>query len=164
MTEQGADRQSARPGRSGDLRPAEYRDDNWDAGSWGWKNGRNDEDVTAPVAMPNLEPAPVTSATLFSKDMFTGLPLECSGQDNSIAKIRCHQLLVSLNCVFDASLVPETCLEPLSLPVCCLDSIRQAKADPPLVLCARSQAWLRYWRSLAWWQGRMSFAPVGEIS
>ena len=24
--------------------------------------------------------------------------LECSGQDNSIAKIRCHQLLVSLNC------------------------------------------------------------------
>jgi hypothetical protein len=39
------------------------------------------------------------------------------------------QFLISLNCVFDASLVPETCLEPLSLPVCCLDSIRQAKAD-----------------------------------
>jgi hypothetical protein len=39
------------------------------------------------------------------------------------------QYLISLNCVFDASLVPETCLEPLSLPVCLLDSIRQAKAD-----------------------------------
>src|SRR5919206_5059611 len=36
-------------------------------------------------------------------------------------------------------------------------------AEPPLVLCARSQAWLRYWRSLAWWQGHMSFDPVGEI-
>ena len=44
MTEQGADRQSARPGRSGDLRPAEYRDDNWDAGSWSWKNNRSGED------------------------------------------------------------------------------------------------------------------------
>src|SRR3954451_10315366 len=37
-------------------------------------------------------------------------------------------------------------------------------AEPPLVLCARSQAWLRYWRSLAWWQGPTSFDPVGEIS
>jgi hypothetical protein len=39
------------------------------------------------------------------------------------------QLPISPNCVFDASLVPETCLETPFLPVCCLDSIRQAKAD-----------------------------------
>ena len=26
------------------------RNDNWDAGSWGWKNARNNEDVAAPVA------------------------------------------------------------------------------------------------------------------
>ena len=26
------------------------RDDNWDAGSWAWKNARNNEDVAAPVA------------------------------------------------------------------------------------------------------------------
>src|SRR6266852_9823658 len=37
-------------------------------------------------------------------------------------------LPISPNCVFDASLVPETCLESPSLPVCFLDSIRQAKA------------------------------------
>src|SRR6266852_7226982 len=36
---------------------------------------------------------------------------------------------ISPNCVFDASLVPETCLESPSLPVCFLDSIRQAKAE-----------------------------------
>src|SRR6266849_9378061 len=40
-----------------------------------------------------------------------------------------RQLLISPNCVFDASLVPETCLESPSLPVCFLDSIRQAKAE-----------------------------------
>ena len=39
------------------------------------------------------------------------------------------QLLISLNCVFDASLVPETCLEFPFLPVRSRDSIRQAKAD-----------------------------------
>src|SRR5271155_3629154 len=39
------------------------------------------------------------------------------------------QVLISTDCVFDASLVPETCLEFLSLPMCLRDSIRQAKAD-----------------------------------
>jgi hypothetical protein len=33
------------------------------------------------------------------------------------------------------------------------DLVRQAKADFPLVLRAHIKAWLRYWRSLAWWQG-----------
>ena len=39
------------------------------------------------------------------------------------------QLLISPDCVFDASLVPETCLEFPPLPMCFRDSIRQAKAD-----------------------------------
>ena len=46
------------------------------------------------------------------------------------------------------------------------DRVRQAKAHEILVLSARIRAWLRYWRSLAWWQGlshRCSFDPVGEI-
>lgn len=41
------------------------RDDNWDAGSWGWKNGRNNEDVRAPVSnidgnriVDDIAPAP----------------------------------------------------------------------------------------------------------
>ena len=29
------------------------RDDNWDSGSWSWKNNRNNEDVQAPV--PNID-------------------------------------------------------------------------------------------------------------
>jgi maleamate amidohydrolase len=29
------------------------RDDNWDSGSWSWKNGRSDEDTAAPV--PNID-------------------------------------------------------------------------------------------------------------
>jgi len=33
------------------------------------------------------------------------------------------------------------------------DRVRRAKADFQLVPCARIKAWLRYWRSLAWWQG-----------
>src|SRR5438034_7699548 len=46
------------------------------------------------------------------------------------------------------------------------DRVRQAKAYEILVLSARIRAWLRYWRSLAWWQGlshRCSLDPVGEI-
>src|SRR5438067_13476287 len=46
------------------------------------------------------------------------------------------------------------------------DRVRQAKAHEILVLSARIRAWLRYWRSRAWWQGlshRCSFDPVGEI-
>ncbi len=46
------------------------------------------------------------------------------------------------------------------------DPVRQAKADLPLVPRARLKAWLRYWRSLAWWQGLSMlrpFDPVGEI-
>jgi hypothetical protein len=39
------------------------------------------------------------------------------------------KLLISPDCVFDASLVPETCLEFPFLPMCFRDSIRQAKAD-----------------------------------
>ena len=31
------------------------RDDNWDSGSWGWKNGRNGEDSGPPVAATNLD-------------------------------------------------------------------------------------------------------------
>jgi hypothetical protein len=46
------------------------------------------------------------------------------------------------------------------------DPAGQAKAAYPLVLRARWRAWLRYWRSLAWWQApslRWLFDPVGEI-
>jgi hypothetical protein len=45
-------------------------------------------------------------------------------------------------------------------------SCSAAKADFPLVLLARIKAWLRYWRSLVWWQIpsiRLGFDPVGEI-
>jgi hypothetical protein len=42
---------------------------------------------------------------------------------------RSGQLLISPDCVFDASLVPETCLELPSSPEWSGDSIRQAKAD-----------------------------------
>jgi hypothetical protein len=34
-----------------------------------------------------------------------------------------------------------------------VDPVRQAKADFRLAPRARIKAWLRYWRSLAWWQG-----------
>src|SRR5438876_10180924 len=47
------------------------------------------------------------------------------------------------------------------------DQVRQAKAERVMVLRARVRAWLRYRRSLAWWQVpsmRWSFDPVGEIS
>lgn len=46
------------------------------------------------------------------------------------------------------------------------DRVRQAKAERIMVLCARVRAWLRYRRSLAWWQAtsmRWTFDPVGEI-
>src|SRR6266852_412690 len=63
------------------------------------------------------------------------------------------RLLTSLDRIFDASLAPETCLEFPVFANLIQDSIRQAKAETSLVLRARSQAWPRYWRSLAWWQG-----------
>jgi maleamate amidohydrolase len=31
------------------------RDDNWDAGSWGWKNDRNDEDRTTKTVLANID-------------------------------------------------------------------------------------------------------------
>jgi len=63
--------------------------------------------------------------------------------------------------------VPKTCLELLQFAILIWDQIRQAKADFLLVLLVPGlRAWLRYWRSLAWWQGRSLrtlFDPVGEI-
>ncbi len=44
---------------------------------------------------------------------------------------------MSLNCVFDASLVPETCLEFPAFANLIQDSIRQAKAEIRLALRAR---------------------------
>ena len=67
--------------------------------------------------------------------------------------------VTSLDRVFDASLAAETCLEFPILANLIQDSIRQAKAETSLVLRARSQAWLRYWRSLAWWQGPRCNGP-----
>ena len=65
------------------------------------------------------------------------------------------------------SLVPKTCLELLLFAILIWDQIRQAKADFLLVLLVPGlRAWLRYWRSLAWWQGLSMlrpFDPVGEI-
>src|SRR5438876_8386950 len=64
------------------------------------------------------------------------------------------------------SLVPETCHKLRTFANLVADPVRQAKADFPLVLRARIKAWLRYWRSLAWWQAssrRRLFDPVGEI-
>src|ERR1019366_3383976 len=65
------------------------------------------------------------------------------------------------------SLVPKTFLECLRFCKTTSDQIRQAKADLLIGAShARMKAWLRYWRSLAWWQGRLiraSFDPVGEI-
>jgi hypothetical protein len=49
----------------------------------------------------------------------------------------CGQLLVSPDCAFDASLVPETCLEFSPLPVWSRDSIRQANAANDMALRAR---------------------------
>src|SRR5216684_3824621 len=66
------------------------------------------------------------------------------------------------------SLVPKTCLELPLFAILIWDQIRQAKADFQLVLLVPGlRAWLRYWRSLAWWQGgslRPPFDPVGEIT
>ena len=45
--------------------------------------------------------------------------------------------------------------------------VRQLKPTPTGASTVRRKAWLRYWRTLAWWQGpsvRRSFDPVGEIS
>jgi hypothetical protein len=75
-------------------------------------------------------------------------------------------VLVSPNCVFDASLVPETCLEFSTLPV--WSGIRFGKLRPiyDMALRARRLAWLWYWRSLVWWQGpscKRPFDPVGEF-
>src|SRR5262244_3681096 len=64
------------------------------------------------------------------------------------------------------SLVPETCRQVFPYANLAEDRVRQAKADFPLVLLARIKAWLRYWRSLVWWQipsMRLGFDPVGEI-
>ena len=46
-------------------------------------------------------------------------------------------------------------------------SCSAAKADFPLVLLARIKAWLRYWRSLVWWQIpsiRRDLTPLGRFS
>lgn len=63
--------------------------------------------------------------------------------------------------------MPKTCLALRLFAILMWDQIRQAKADFLLVLLVPGlRAWLRYWRSLAWWQGqflRMLFDPVGEI-
>ena len=64
--------------------------------------------------------------------------------------------------------MPRTCLEPWLFAILISDQIRQAKAAFQMVLLLPGlKAWLRYWRSLAWWQGRSlrpPFDPVGEIS
>ena len=44
-----------------------------------------------------------------------------------------------------------------------LDSVRQAKAENSLVLRARTKAWPRYWRSLAWWQGPCCNGPLTPL-
>ena len=31
------------------------RDDNWDSGSWSWKNNRSDEDQTTKTALANID-------------------------------------------------------------------------------------------------------------
>src|SRR2546425_10454214 len=65
------------------------------------------------------------------------------------------------------SLAPETCGEHPRFANLSEDQVRQAKAERTLVLRARVRAWLRYRRSLAWWQGPSlgwRFDPVGEIS
>jgi len=63
--------------------------------------------------------------------------------------------------------VPKTCLELLLFAILIWDQIRQAKADfLGVLLVPGLRAWLRYWRSLAGWQGRSLrtlFDPVGEI-
>ena len=58
------------------------------------------------------------------------------------------------------SLVPETCHNLRTLANLVADQVRQAKADFPLVLRARIKAWLRYWRSLVWWQMRLIRPPL----
>jgi hypothetical protein len=50
------------------------------------------------------------------------------------------------------SLVPETCLQLCIVCILIEGLARQAKAEFSMVLRARWRAWLRYWRSLAWWQ------------
>src|SRR3989454_3160463 len=61
------------------------------------------------------------------------------------------------------SLAPETCLELSAFAILIQDSIRQAKAENSLVLRARPQAWPRYWRSLAWWQGPRCNGPLTPL-
>ena len=65
------------------------------------------------------------------------------------------------------SLVPRTCLKLRLFAILISDQIRQAQADFQMVLLLPGlKAWLRYWRSLAWWQGPTKpwpFDPVGEI-
>ena len=85
--------------------------------------------------------------------------------NNSIK--RSEVLLKQLTAPGAESLVPKTCLELPLFAILIWDQIRQAKADFLLVLLMPElKAWLRYWRSLAWWQGRscrLPFDPVGEI-
>jgi hypothetical protein len=53
------------------------------------------------------------------------------------------------------SLVPRTCLKLRLFAILISDQIRQAQADFQMVLLLPGlKAWLRYWRSLAWWQGQ----------
>ena len=65
------------------------------------------------------------------------------------------------------SLAPETCFDVATFANLVQDRVRQAKAERVMVLRARVTAWLRYWRSLAWWQEpsmQRFFDPVGETS
>ncbi len=71
--------------------------------------------------------------------------------------------LISPNCVFDASLMPETCLESPSFANLMQDSIHQAKADMRLALRARRLASVRYWRSLVWWKDLVVTAPATPL-
>jgi hypothetical protein len=63
--------------------------------------------------------------------------------------------------------MPRTGLEFRLFAILISDQVRQAKAAIQMVLVVPGlRAWLRYWRSLAWWQGRSlrpPFDPVGEI-
>ena len=68
---------------------------------------------------------------------------------------------------FGPSLAPETWIELEAFEILVQDEVRQAKAERALVLRVRLTAWLRCWRSLAWWRTAVQygqwFDPVGEI-
>jgi len=79
---------------------------------------------------------PITNSRARTKVALIGAPDACRQ-----IFITCEQAtrptLVSPNCVFDASLVPETCPEFPAFANLMQDSIRQAKADMRLALRAR---------------------------